>query len=143
MKKTSFTIPLMATALMCACQNETIDREALVRRNNPNITIPDTLASLTVGNGGFAFTADVTGLQTFPEYYKNGVPLGTMSDWVGIVSLIPIRCASRRRFATTVNSTDTMSYIVARFAMTSAAMRLPIGIASIRIEFTLVCLASI
>lgn len=81
MKKTSFTIPLMATALMCACQNETIDREALVRRNNPNITIPDTLASLTVGNGGFAFTADVTGLQTFPEYYKNGVPLGTMSDW--------------------------------------------------------------
>lgn len=58
-----------------------IDRRALVERNNPHITSVDTLASLTVGNGGFAFTADITGLQTFPEEYANGVPLGTMSDW--------------------------------------------------------------
>ena len=58
-----------------------IDRKALVSRNNPVITSVDTLVSLSVGNGGFAFTTDVTGLQTFPEYYKNGVPLGTQSEW--------------------------------------------------------------
>ena len=58
-----------------------IDRKALVMRNNPVITSVDTLASLSVGNGAFAFTTDITGLQTFPEYYKNGVPLGTQSEW--------------------------------------------------------------
>ncbi len=41
----------------------------------------DTLASLSVGNGEFAFTVDATGLQTFPELYKKGVPLGTQSQW--------------------------------------------------------------
>ena len=58
-----------------------IDRKALVTRNNPVVTSVDTLASLSVGNGAFAFTTDITGLQTFPEYYKNGVPLGTQSEW--------------------------------------------------------------
>ena len=58
-----------------------IDRQALITRNNPTITSVDTLASLSVGNGGFAFTTDVTGLQTFPEHYRNGVPLGTQSEW--------------------------------------------------------------
>jgi hypothetical protein len=42
---------------------------------------PDPLSPLTVGNGEFAFTADVTGLQTFPDYYRNGIPLSTMSQW--------------------------------------------------------------
>lgn len=60
---------------------ENIDRKALVERNNPHITAIDTLASLTVGNGEFAFTADVTGLQSFPEKYSTGVPLGTQSQW--------------------------------------------------------------
>ena len=60
---------------------ETIDRRALVERNNPVVQSVDTLASLSVGNGGFAVTTDVTGMQTFPEYYRGGVPLGTMSDW--------------------------------------------------------------
>ena len=58
-----------------------IDRKALVTRNNPIVTSVDTMASLSVGNGGFAITTDITGLQTFPEYYKNGVPLGTQSEW--------------------------------------------------------------
>ena len=58
-----------------------IDRQALVQRNNPHITEIDTMASLSVGNGEFAFTVDVTGLQTFPELYSRGVPLGTMSQW--------------------------------------------------------------
>jgi len=64
-----------------ACNRNSIDREALVMRNNPKITGIDTLSSLSVGNGEFAMTVDFTGLQTFPEYYKNGVPLGTQSNW--------------------------------------------------------------
>lgn len=58
-----------------------IDRKAVVTRNNPKVILLDSLQSLTVGNGGFAFTADATGLQTFPEKYEKGVCLGTMSDW--------------------------------------------------------------
>ena len=58
-----------------------IDRHAVVSRNNPHVVALDSLSSLTVGNGGFAFTVDATGLQTFPYIYRNGVPLGTMSDW--------------------------------------------------------------
>lgn len=67
--------------LFAACTDEKIDRKALVGRNNPTVEQIDTLASLSVGNGEFAFTVDVTGLQTFPEHYKKGVPLGTQSQW--------------------------------------------------------------
>lgn len=58
-----------------------IDRKALVSRHNVHVHEIDTLASLTVGNGAFAFTVDATGLQTFPEAYKNGIPLGIASEW--------------------------------------------------------------
>ena len=58
-----------------------IDRRAVVSRNNPVITEADPLASLTVGNGHFATTVDVTGLQSFPFEYRGGVPLTAMSDW--------------------------------------------------------------
>ena len=58
-----------------------IDRKALVERHKVIIHQPDSLSSLSVGNGAFAFTVDVTGLQSFPEYYKSGVPLGTESEW--------------------------------------------------------------
>lgn len=61
--------------------SEQIDRKALVERNNPQVTAFDSLSSLSVGNGGFAFTVDATGLQTFPERYTLGVPLGTQSQW--------------------------------------------------------------
>ena len=67
--------------LGCLHSNATIDRRAVVCRNNPMVAMMDTLSSLSVGNGGFAFTVDATGLQSFPEYYSKGVPLGTMSDW--------------------------------------------------------------
>ena len=64
-------------------QNTTaeINRQAVVTRNNPIITEADPLASLTVGNGHFATTVDVTGLQSFPFEYEAGVPLTAMSDW--------------------------------------------------------------
>ena len=58
-----------------------IDREALVRRHNPLLRRLDPLAPLSLGNGEFAYTADFTGLQTFPEEYVNSMPLCTMSQW--------------------------------------------------------------
>ncbi|MXN90851.1 hypothetical protein GR160_06390 [Flavobacterium sp. Sd200] len=58
-----------------------IDRKALADRNNPQVTKFDRHASLSVGNGNFAYTVDATGLQTFPEVYNTGVPLGTQSQW--------------------------------------------------------------
>ncbi|MBV9125697.1 MAG: twin-arginine translocation signal domain-containing protein, partial [Planctomycetes bacterium] len=58
-----------------------IDRQALVRRHNPIVRRLDPFAALTVGNGEFAFTADVTGLQTFPEEYREQFPLCTASHW--------------------------------------------------------------
>jgi hypothetical protein len=58
-----------------------IDRKSVVGRHNVKVSEVDTLGSLSVGNGRFAFTVDVTGLQTFPEYYHNGIPLGTQSEW--------------------------------------------------------------
>ena len=58
-----------------------IDRAALVRRHDPVIRKIDPLSPLSVGNGTFAFTADVTGLQTFPAEYESQMPLCTMSQW--------------------------------------------------------------
>ena len=58
-----------------------INRQSLVERHTVVTTTADTLASLSVGNGGFAFTVDVTGLQSFPGVYKKGIPLGTQSEW--------------------------------------------------------------
>jgi hypothetical protein len=59
-----------------------IDRHALVTRHNPHLTSVDPWAPFTVGNGQFCFTADVTGLQTFPDFYhKNGIGLETLARW--------------------------------------------------------------
>ncbi len=58
-----------------------INRKTLVQRHNIHVNKIDSLSSLSVGNGRFAFTVDATGLQSFPESYAKGVPLGTQSDW--------------------------------------------------------------
>lgn len=58
-----------------------IDRRELVSRHSPVIRRLDPLSPLSVGNGEFAFTADVTGLQSFPEEYDRSMPLCTMSQW--------------------------------------------------------------
>ncbi|MEN6333242.1 MAG: hypothetical protein ABFE01_03220 [Phycisphaerales bacterium] len=61
--------------------NPAIDRHTLVTRHNITLNKPDPLTPLSVGNGEFAFTADITGLQTFPEYHSKGMSLNTMSQW--------------------------------------------------------------
>ncbi len=58
-----------------------IDRRALVTRHTVVIERLDPLTPLSVGNGEFAFTADITGLQTFPDYHQQGMPLGTHAQW--------------------------------------------------------------
>jgi hypothetical protein len=65
-----------------AARPGSIDRHALVTRHNPVIRELDVDATLTVGNGGFAFGADITGLQTFADHYHQwGVPTETLSRW--------------------------------------------------------------
>lgn len=91
-KKTSFLINLgflIPVLSMCvilgswdtASAQESIDRNALVNRHNVEISEFDSLNSLSVGNGEFAFTVGATGLQSFPEFYENGMSLGTQSQW--------------------------------------------------------------
>jgi hypothetical protein len=58
-----------------------INRKQLVERHTVINTTFDSLSSLSVGNGQFAFTVDATGLQSFPDWYAKGVPLGTESEW--------------------------------------------------------------
>lgn len=58
-----------------------IDRESLVSRHAPCLTAIDLSSPLTVGNGGFAFTADSTGLQSLYAEYAGTTPLCTMAHW--------------------------------------------------------------
>ena len=70
----------LITITGCRGSGSAIDRRALVDRNSPHITAIDTLASLSVGNGEFAVTVDVTGLQTFPTLYASCLPLVSQSQ---------------------------------------------------------------
>ena len=83
MKKVSLYLFIPATIiLLISCgKKSVIDRFSLVTRHNIENSVADSLNSLTVGNGEFAFTVDITGLQTFPEFYSRGISLGTMSNW--------------------------------------------------------------
>ena len=58
-----------------------LDRKTLVRRHNPLLLKLDPLSPLSIGNGELAFTADITGLQTFSNEYEKSMPLCTMSQW--------------------------------------------------------------
>lgn len=86
----SVSISLLIFVFLSSCRNqnspesgndEPIDRYALVNRHNILVEEFDSLASLSVGNGNFAFTTGITGLQTFFREYEKGVSLGTMSNW--------------------------------------------------------------
>lgn len=59
----------------------TVDRRAVVERHRVRVQAPDLRSPLSVGNGSFCFTADITGLQTFEPEYAKGVPLTTMAAW--------------------------------------------------------------
>ncbi len=58
-----------------------INRFELVNRHNPVVNEVDAFSPFSVGNGEFAFSTDITGLQSFPEAYAEGIPLCTQSQW--------------------------------------------------------------
>jgi len=70
-----------AAAGLAAAAQSAVDRRSLVSRHNPVLREMDPRSPLSVGNGEFAFTADVTGLQSLPAIYENTVPLCTQSQW--------------------------------------------------------------
>jgi hypothetical protein len=80
-------LTITALLVLAACTNRdtdtpsSIDRKAVVTRHNVHLVAPDTLGALSVGNGSFTFTADVSGLQTFYGNYENGISLGTQAEW--------------------------------------------------------------
>ncbi len=76
-------LPSLAAAspAASAASGEPIDRRAVVARHSPVLTDFSPRSPLSVGNGEFAFTADVTGLQTFPALYEKAMPLCTQSQW--------------------------------------------------------------
>ncbi len=74
----ALTLAVLSASLSA---EDRIDRHALVTRHNVTLTKPDPLVPLSVGNGEFAFTADITGLQTFSEFHAQGTPLCTQSHW--------------------------------------------------------------
>ena len=76
LRLTTLLLLLTATA-----RSAPIDRHALVTRHNVELHQFDANNPLSVGNGEFCFTVDVTGLQTFPEAFGKTTPLGTLSDW--------------------------------------------------------------
>jgi hypothetical protein len=52
-----------------------IDRQALVERHTVRLSAPAPDHVLTVGNGDFAFTADITGMQTFGAFHDQGAEM--------------------------------------------------------------------
>jgi protein-glucosylgalactosylhydroxylysine glucosidase len=59
---------------------ELVDRRARLARHAPVVRTFESFSALSVGNGAFAFTADATGLQTFPDEYAE-LPLATQAEW--------------------------------------------------------------
>jgi hypothetical protein len=76
----SSTVPLTTRSVAAGLETPMI-RPALVGRHNPVLHEFDARNPLSVGNGNFAFTMDVTGLQTFADAFTNTTPLGTLSQW--------------------------------------------------------------
>ena len=54
-------------------------RKDIIRRNNPVIRNREIHSPLSLGNGDFAYAADITGFQTFSSEYK--APLCIQSNW--------------------------------------------------------------
>ena len=80
-KKSCYLLLFVSFISLSSCKQNKIDRLTLVTRHNIKNSVIDSLNSLSLGNGEFAFTVDITGLQTFPEFYAKGISLGTMSNW--------------------------------------------------------------
>src|SRR6188768_3655331 len=76
-------ILISTIVLLCfnSCFSQTINRQAIVQRHNVHVNKIDSLSSLSVGKGNFAFSVDATGMQSFPDAYANGVPVSIQMIW--------------------------------------------------------------
>lgn len=61
--------------------NELINRLDVIASFNPHLTDINPQSPLSVGNGRFCYTADITGMQTLYEEYSAETPLCTMAEW--------------------------------------------------------------
>lgn len=90
-KSFSYFFILSCLQFITACDGNTtlnpvvtppINRQQVVERHNPGLRDISYESPFTLGNGKFAFTADVTGLQSFPDlYFQHGIPLETKARW--------------------------------------------------------------
>lgn len=82
MKLSAISFCITLAVGMSETRAQPINRYDLVSRHNVQLSQVDALVPLSAGNGDFAYTADVTGMQSFDEYYfANGIPLETLSTW--------------------------------------------------------------
>lgn len=81
MNNNCLLVVLALAMAVTASAADRIDRHALVTRHNPSITRIDPSSPFMVGNGNFAFTADITGLQTFTDQYPALVPFMSQAQW--------------------------------------------------------------
>lgn len=58
-----------------------IDRKQWLKRHHPVLQQANAESPLTVGNGNFAYSVDVSGLQTLYDEYVTKTPLCTMANW--------------------------------------------------------------
>lgn len=59
-----------------------MNRRKIIASHNPVLVKPDYHSPLSVGNGDFCFTADITGFQSLSELYEDhDIPLCIMSSW--------------------------------------------------------------
>ncbi len=81
-----FIVISIIAVIAFSCNNQSntgkINLEELVKRHNVTMKTLDDLGALSVGNGRFCYTTNITGMQSYPEYYtKDGIPLTTMPEW--------------------------------------------------------------
>ena len=74
MRQLLLSTAALAVSTALASHTPPIDRKRVVQSFNPVRVQSSTTTPLQVGNGNFAFGADVTGLQTFS-------PFNTLSTW--------------------------------------------------------------
>jgi hypothetical protein len=68
-------LPVILLLITCvSSEQESIDRKSVIERHTIISNELNTISPAQVGNGEFAFSADITGLQTF-------IPFNTMSHW--------------------------------------------------------------
>ena len=98
-----------------------IKRYELVKRHHPVLERIEYKSPLTVGNGEFAFTVDITGLQTlYEEYNHHLTPLCTMSQWGWHTTPV-----NRHRYAYTMDDVKMTEYEYAGRTVTYAVEQKP------------------